>query len=71
VQNGSFTFIVFGKTPCECWTSRKPCTTHFHIFGWVIYEHVHEKKRQKFDVQFVKRKSIGYGGHDGVKGYHL
>jgi hypothetical protein len=41
------------------------------MFGWVTYECVHEEKRQKFGVQFVKRKFIGYGGHDGVKGYHL
>jgi hypothetical protein len=38
VKNGPFTSIVFGKTPCECWTNRK---------------------------------FVGYGGHDGVKGYHL
>jgi hypothetical protein len=50
---------------------RKLDIIHFGIFDYVAYKHVLEEKHQKFDIQLVKTKYIGYSKLGSVKGYCL
>ena len=40
---------VYGKTPQEAWSGRKPGISHLRVFGSIAYVHVLDERRAKLD----------------------
>lgn len=60
---------VQGKTPQEAWSRKKPCVSHFRIFGSICYSHVPDEKRGKLDDKSEKCIFVGYS--EASKAYKL
>ena len=69
LSNRSPTRSVWGKTPQEAWSGRKPGISHLRVFGSVAYAQVPEQKRSKLDDRSEKYVFIGYDSRS--KGYKL
>lgn len=48
---------VWGKTPQEAWSGRKPNISHLRVFGSIAYVHVPNEKRNKLDDKSEKSYS--------------
>ncbi|KAM1854918.1 hypothetical protein ACFX14_010685 [Malus domestica] len=69
LSNRSPTRSVWGKTPQEAWSGRKPGISHLRIFGSIAHVHVPDEKRTKLDDKSEKFIFIGYDSNS--KGYKL
>ena len=69
LANRSPTRSVWGKTPQEAWSGRKPGIAHLRVFGSVAHVHVPDEKRSKLDDKSEKYIFIGYDTNS--KGYKL
>ena len=49
LSNRSPTRSVWGKTPQEAWSGRKPGISHLRVFGSIAYVHVLDERRAKLD----------------------
>ena len=69
LSNRSPTRNVWGKTPQEAWSGRKPGISHLRVLGSIAYAQVPEQKRSKLDDRSEKYVFIGYDSSS--KGYKL
>ncbi|KAM1689023.1 hypothetical protein ACFX2K_036826 [Malus domestica] len=69
ISNRSPTRSVWGKTPQEAWSGRKPGISHLRVFGSIAYVHVLDERRTKLDDKSEKFIFIGYDSNS--KGYKL
>ncbi|KAM1744384.1 hypothetical protein ACFX11_011278 [Malus domestica] len=69
LSNRSPTRSVWGKTPQEAWSGRKPGISHLRVFGSIAHVHVPDKRRTKLDDKSEKFIFIGYDSNS--KGYKL
>ncbi|KAH9681167.1 hypothetical protein KPL71_026862 [Citrus sinensis] len=69
LSNRSRTISVWGKTPQQAWSGRKPGITHLRVFGIIAHVHVLDKSRAKLDDKSEKFIFIGYDNNS--KGYKL
>ncbi|KAH9687903.1 hypothetical protein KPL70_014941 [Citrus sinensis] len=69
LSNRSPTRSVWGKTPQEAWSGRKPGITHLRVFGSIAHVHVPDESRAKLDDKSEKFIFIGYDNNS--KGYKL
>ncbi|KAH9681844.1 hypothetical protein KPL71_027113 [Citrus sinensis] len=69
LSNRSPTRSVWGKTPQEAWSGRKPGITHLRVFGSIAHVHVPDESRAKLDDKSEKFIFIGY--ENNSKGYKL
>ena len=69
ILNRCPTKSVLNMTPEEAWSSHKPDVSSFRVFGCVVYAHVPNEKRKKFDDKGIKCIFLGY--NDRTKGYKL
>ncbi|KAH9659148.1 hypothetical protein KPL70_023755 [Citrus sinensis] len=69
LSNRSSTRSVWGKTPQEAWSGRKPGITHLRVFGSIAHVHVPDESRAKMDDKSEKFIFIGYDNNS--KGYKL
>ncbi|KAM2708962.1 hypothetical protein EV2_046705 [Malus domestica] len=70
LSNRSPTRSVWGKTPQEAWSGRKPGISDLRVFGRSIaYVHVPDERRTKIDDKSEKFIFIGYDSNS--KGYKL
>ncbi|MCF8701902.1 DDE-type integrase/transposase/recombinase, partial [Corynebacterium sp. MC-10] len=67
--NRSPTRSVWGKTPQESWSGRKPGISHLRVFGSKAYAHVPDETRSKLDDKSKAFIFIGYDSNS--KGYKL
>ncbi|KAH9669584.1 hypothetical protein KPL70_021844 [Citrus sinensis] len=49
LSNRSPTRSVWGKTPQEAWSGKKPSITHLRVFGSIAHVHVPDESRAKLD----------------------
>ncbi|KAH9648378.1 hypothetical protein KPL70_025559 [Citrus sinensis] len=68
-SNRSPTRSVWGKTPQETWSGRKPGITHLRVFGSIAHVHVPDESRAKLDDKSEKFIFIGY--ENNSKGHKL
>ena len=57
--NRSPIVALFGKTPMEVWSGKKPLVRHLHVFGCEAYAHVPKENRSKLENKVVKCIFIG------------
>ncbi|KAH9715667.1 hypothetical protein KPL71_021147 [Citrus sinensis] len=69
LYNRSPTRSVWGKTPQEAWSGRKPDITYLRVFGSIAHVHIPDKSRAKLDDKSEKFIFIGYDNNS--KGYKL
>ncbi|KAH9650220.1 hypothetical protein KPL70_026283 [Citrus sinensis] len=69
LSNQSPTRNVWGKTPQEAWSGRKPGIIHLRVFGSIAHVHVPDESRAKLDDKSEKFIFIGYDNNS--KGYKL
>ena len=69
LSNRSPTRSVWGKTPQEAWSGRKPGISHLRVFGSIAHVHVPDEKRTKLDDKSESFIFIGYDANS--KGYKL
>ncbi|KAM1823768.1 hypothetical protein FF1_025765 [Malus domestica] len=69
LSNRSPTRSVWGKTPQETWSGRKPGISHLRVFGSIAHVHVPDERRAKLDDKSEKFIFIGYDSNS--KGYKL
>ncbi|KAM1540435.1 hypothetical protein ACFX10_005105 [Malus domestica] len=69
LSNRSPTRSVWGKTPQEAWSGRKPGISHLRVFGSIAHVHVLDERRTKLDEKSEKFIFIGYDSNS--KGYKL
>ncbi|KAH9745452.1 hypothetical protein KPL70_004078 [Citrus sinensis] len=69
LSNRSPTRSVWGKTPQEAWSGRKPSITHLRVFRSIAHVHVPDESRAKLDDKREKFIFIGYDNNS--KGYKL
>jgi hypothetical protein len=69
LSNRSPTRSVWGKTPQEAWSGRKPGISHLRVFGSVAHVHIPDEKRVKLDDKSEKFIFVGYD--QSSKGYKL
>ncbi|KAM1699904.1 hypothetical protein ACFX2K_031197 [Malus domestica] len=69
LSNRSPTRSVWGKTPQEAWSGRKPGVSHLRVFGSISHVHVPNERRTKLDDKSEKFIFIGYDSNS--KGYKL
>ena len=69
LSNRSPTRSVWGKTPQEAWSGRKPGISHLRVFGSIAHVHVSDKRRMKLDDKSESFIFIGYDSNS--KGYNL
>jgi hypothetical protein len=60
---------VWGKTPQEAWSGRKPGISHLRVFGSIAHVHVPDERRTKLDDKSESFIFIGYDTYS--KGYKL
>ena len=69
LSNHSPTIIVWGKTPQEAWSGKKPGISHLRVFRSIVHVHVPDERRMKLDD---KSKSFIFIDYDAnSKGYKL
>ncbi|KAE8683276.1 TMV resistance protein N-like [Hibiscus syriacus] len=69
LSNRSPTRSVWGKTPQEAWSGRKPGISHLRTFGSIAHVHVPDERRTKLDDKSESFIFIGYDANS--KGYKL
>ncbi|KAE8735609.1 hypothetical protein F3Y22_tig00000340pilonHSYRG00771 [Hibiscus syriacus] len=69
LSNRSPTRSVWGKTPQEAWSGRKPGISHLRTFGSTAHVHVPDERRTKLDDKSESFIFIGYDANS--KGYKL
>ncbi|KAI0488135.1 hypothetical protein KFK09_027962 [Dendrobium nobile] len=69
LSNRSPTRSVWGMTPQEAWSGRKPDISHLRVFGSIAHVHVPDEQRSKLDDKSEKYIFIGYDSSS--KGYKL
>ncbi|KAM1703264.1 hypothetical protein ACFXTN_026310 [Malus domestica] len=69
LSNWSPTRSVWGKTPQEAWSGRKPGIYHLRVFGSIAHVHVPDERRTKLDDKSEKFIFIDYDSNS--KGYKL
>ena len=69
LSNRSPTRSVWGKTPQEAWSGRKPGISHLKVFGSIAHVHVPDERRTKLDDKSESFIFIGYDANS--KGYKL
>ncbi|KAE8707740.1 TMV resistance protein N-like [Hibiscus syriacus] len=69
LTNRSPTRSVWGKTPQETWSGRKPGISHLKTFGSIAHVHVPDERRTKLDDKSESFIFIGYDANS--KGYKL
>ena len=69
LSNRSPTRSVWGKTPQEAWSGRKPGITHLRVFRGIAHVHVPDESRAKLDEKSEKFIFICYDNNS--KGYKL
>ena len=69
LSNRSPTRSVWGKTPQETWSGRKPGISHLRVFGSIAHVHVPDERRTKLNDKSEKFIFIGYDSNS--KGYKL
>ena len=69
LSNRSPTRSIWGKTPQEAWSGRKPGISHLRVFGSKAYAHVPDETRSKLDDKSEAFIFIGYDSNS--KGYKL
>ena len=69
LSNRSPTRSVWGKTPQEAWSGRKPGISHLRVFGSIAHVHVPDERRTKLDDKSESFIFIGYDANS--KGYKL
>ncbi|KAE8728448.1 hypothetical protein F3Y22_tig00004355pilonHSYRG00008 [Hibiscus syriacus] len=69
LTNRSPTRNVWGKTPQEAWSGRKPEISHLRTFGSIAHVHVPDERRTKLDDKSESFIFIGYDANS--KGYKL
>jgi hypothetical protein len=60
IMNRTPITVVHGMTPEEKFTGKKPNVSHFRVFGYIAYVHVHDEKRSKLDPKAEKCIFIRY-----------
>ena len=61
LSNRSLARSVWGKTPQEAWSGRKPGITHLRVFRSIAHMHVPDESRAELDDKTEKFIFIGYG----------
>ncbi|KAH9715665.1 hypothetical protein KPL71_021147 [Citrus sinensis] len=56
LYNRSPTRSVWGKTPQEAWSGRKPDITYLRVFGSIAHVHIPDKSRAKLDDKKEQQK---------------
>jgi len=69
LSNRSSTRNVWGKTPQEAWSGRRPGISHLRVFGSVAHVHIPYEKRAKLDDKSGKFIFVGYD--QSSRGYKL
>jgi hypothetical protein len=69
LMNRCPTKAVWGKTPFEAWSGRKPSIKHLRVFGCICYAQIPKEKRYKLDETSEKCIFVGYSSIS--KGYRL
>ncbi|KAE8676644.1 hypothetical protein F3Y22_tig00111582pilonHSYRG00249 [Hibiscus syriacus] len=69
LTNRSPTRSVWGKTPQEAWSGRKPDISHLRTFGSIAHVHVPDERRTKLGDKSESFIFIGYDANS--KGYKL
>ncbi|KAE8657590.1 hypothetical protein F3Y22_tig00116989pilonHSYRG00496 [Hibiscus syriacus] len=69
LTNRSPTRSIWGKTPQEAWSGRKPGISHLRTFGSIAHVHVLDERRTKLDDKSESFIFIGYDANS--KGYKL
>ncbi|KAG6404540.1 hypothetical protein SASPL_136789 [Salvia splendens] len=69
LSNRSPTRSVWGMTPQEAWSGRKPGIAHLRVFGSKAYAHVPDQTKCKLDDKSKPFIFIGYDSN--TKGYKL
>ena len=60
LSNQSPTISLWGKTPQEAWSGKKPDISHLRVFGRISHEHVLDEKISKLDDKSKKYIFISY-----------
>ena len=63
------TRVVYGMTPEEAWSGKKPSISHLHVLGCIAYAKVPDEKRFKLDAKGIKCLMLGYC--EGTRAYRL
>ena len=63
------TTVVYGMTPEEAWSGKKPSISHLCVFGCIAYARVPDEKRSKLDAKGIKCLMLGYC--EGTRAYRL
>lgn len=69
LSNQSPTISLWGKSPQEAWSGKKPDISHLRVFGRISHEHVLDEKISKLDDKSKKYIFISYDSNS--KGYWL
>lgn len=69
LSNRSPTRSVWGKTPQEAWSGRKPGISHLRVFESVAHVHIPDERRAKLEDKSEKFIFVGYDPNS--KGYKL
>lgn len=69
VLNRTGTSSIEGKSPYEVWHGQAAKFDNFKVFGSIVYSHIPEQKRRKFDKKSEKCLFVGYG--ENVKGIRV
>ena len=68
-RNWCPTRVVYGMTPKEAWSGKKPSISHLREFGCIAYAKVPDEKRSKLDAKGIKCLMLGYC--EGTRAYRL
>lgn len=69
LSNRSSTRSVWGKTPQEAWSERKPGNSHLRVFESITHFHILNGKGEKLDDKTENFIFVGY--NQSSKGYKL
>ncbi|CAB0019509.1 unnamed protein product, partial [Nesidiocoris tenuis] len=58
---------MYGKSPMELWTGKKPSVKHLKIIGSECYVHVPKQQRTKLSKKAVKGVLVGYENTEGYR----
>ena len=51
---------VYGMTPKEAWSGKKPSISHLHVFRCIAYAKMSDEKRSKLNAKGIKCLMLGY-----------
>ena len=63
------TRAVYGMTPNEAWSGKKPSISHLCVFGCIAYAKVPDEIRSKLDPKGINCLMLGYC--EGTRAYRL